>query len=172
MTNQKHSRYYMSRILGLFPDNVSKIRSTELIALARKPIMEKGKNGKLTQRKGMGPNTTYNYLDRLVKKGAIKKIESEHTKDVYYTKCQNFKFFEISEELIKEKINAILRDLPMELEKTIKLELEYCEENTPFDDTKDETAFVNEILNEDELKQTLGRILVKHGNELMEGAFK
>jgi len=173
MTNQKHSGYYMSRILALFPETFSKIQSTELLALARKPIIEKGKDGKQTQRKGMGPNTFYQYLNKLIEKGAIKQLplEPNHPKDVYYTKCQNVKFFQISEELIKEKVNSLLKELPNELEKTIALELAYCEEECPFDDKDEERAFVNEILNEDELKLTLGRILVKHGNKLIESAY-
>ena len=83
MTNQKHSGYYMQRILNLLPNDSSKIQSKELVTLARKPVYEKSKNGEKKERKGIGPNTLFFYLDRLIKKGLVNKlpVDPEHPID-------------------------------------------------------------------------------------------
>jgi len=117
----------MKRILG-FSRRFCKIQSKELLAIARKPIAEKGKT-----RKGIGPNTVYYYLDKLIQKGFVNKLpaDPDHPKDVYYSTCKKPKDLLITEQAINE-VKKLFEEFPKEIERMIELELatyrEYSEE--------------------------------------------
>lgn len=162
---KRKSGLFKKRILDILPEDDSKMQSTELFKEARKPWKD-------NQYKGMGPNTASYYLKSLIKEGLVNRIHEEHGKEVYYAKSsKNVKMMQLSEEIIKEKADLLLRELRRRLEKTIKLEVDYCEKNASFEDEEEKNAFVNEIINEDELKLTLGRILVEYGKELIKSAY-
>jgi Fe2+ or Zn2+ uptake regulation protein len=158
MVRQKHqtqSGHYKGKILELFNDDSSKIQSTELLRKARAC--------------GIGPNTFYKYLEMLLENGVVKRLppDPNNKKEVYYTKNENVKLVKMSEEMIKKYTDPLLKELMKKLELTIALEVEYCNENSPFEDEVDKRGFVNEIINEDEIKLTFGRILIEYGNKLI-----
>lgn len=158
MSKQKHqtwSRVSRQKVLGFFPDDCSKIKSTDLLQKARKCHMS--------------PNTFYKRLEELIEIGAVKRIppNPDNLKEKYYTINANVKLVQISDETIKKYTEPLVKELIEELRKTITLEIDYCNENAPFDNNDEKKAFINEILNEEELKLTLGRILIKQGNILI-----
>jgi Fe2+ or Zn2+ uptake regulation protein len=157
--HQTHSGHYKEKILELFTDDSSKIQSTELLRKARE--------------RRIGPNTFYKYLERLVEKGIVKRLppDPNNKKEVYYIKNENVKLVKMSEGMIKEYTDPLLKELIKKLELTIALEVEYCNEHSPFEDEGDKRTFVNEIINEDEIKLTFGRILVEYGNKLVKSAY-
>ena len=162
MVRRKHQTqtgYYKKTILELFPDDSSKIQSTELLRKARE--------------RGIGPNTFYKYLEELVEKRIVKRLppDPNNKKEVYYTKNENVKLVKLSEEMIKKYTDPLLKELIKKLELTIALEVDYCNENSPFEDERDKREFVSDIINEDEIKLTLGRILVEYGKELIKSAY-
>ncbi len=169
MPKRRNPYRYENRLLALLPKDGSKMQSTQLVKLASKSYVSKEPNGTLKERPGLSPNTVYHYLEELIKRGIVKKLPTDphHPKEVYYTKCGNIQLIQMSEEMIKERANSLLKELPKELEKTIAKEIAYCRIHAPFEDKDDERGFVNEIINEDELRLTLGRILVKQGNKLI-----
>src|SRR5665648_262236 len=155
MNVRKFPGHFENRILGILHDDFSKMQSTKLFNEARKPYTEMHADGKTVVRfKGQGPNTTSYYLKRLIKQGRVNRIhDPKHPKDVYYTKNKNVKLVQLSEDIIKETTELLLKELCIEFDNTIKGELAYCEKECPFDNKDEERAFVDEILNsDDELK--------------------
>ncbi len=162
MVNRSHPEIYVERILNLMPDD-SKIRAKDLIDKAQKQILD---------RKGrpIGGNTLYRYLNFMQEKKYIFKINDERKKAVYYIKREKLSRF--TEDMMKDRVDLLLKEVRKEFNKTISLELEFCKTNAPFKNIKEEKAFVNEIINEDEFNLTLGRILVKYGERLKRNAYK
>jgi hypothetical protein len=163
MTNFRHSEKYVKKILSLMPDD-KPIQVKTILSLA---CTRNDKNDK-----PMGPNTLFYYL-KSMDGTYIDKLQKtrKSQKEVYYVKSKTAKLLQLSKAMINQKTDLLLKDIRGEVDKTIKLELDYCEKHAPFEDKKEECAFVKEIMNEDELKLTLGRILVKHGNKLIKSAF-
>jgi hypothetical protein len=169
-TRQKQSGYYMQRILNLMPEDFSKIQSKELVALARQPNPERGKNGKPMQSKGIGPNTLFFYLDRLIKKGLVNKlpIDPNHPKEVYYTRCKNPKVVIITEQAI-DKVKALFDEFPKEIERMIELELatyrQYSEETS---EEEENQVYMDISQNPDEIEYRFGRLLLKKALSFIE----
>lgn len=177
--------WYEKRILDLFDKfpKDSKIKVTELLAEAQNPYTEIKEGSKINpesgrmesiieQYEGMSPNKFYEALNSLEKKHSITRFKTpDNSKEVYFTNSKNVKLLQLSETMIKEIVDPLLGDLRREVEKTITSELKYIgkEENLS---KKEERAIVNEITNTEELKLTLGRILVKHGKELKKSAYR
>lgn len=163
MTNYRHSEKYVKKILSLMPDD-KPIQVKKILSLA---CTRNDKNDK-----PMGPNTLFHYL-KFMDGTYIDKLQKtrKRQKEVYYTKSKTVKLLQLSKEMINQKTDLLLKDIRGEVDKTIKLELDYCEKHAPFEDKKEERAFVNEIMNEDELKLTLGRILVEYGKKLIKSAY-
>ena len=162
----------MQRILSLLPNDFSKIQSKELVALARQPIYEKGKNGETIKRKGIGPNTLFFYLDRLMKRGLVNKLpfDPEHPKDVYYTRCKNPKKIVITEQAINE-VKVLFEELPKEIEKMIELELatyrEYSEEAS---EKEENEVYMQISQDQDEIEYRFGRLLLRKALKFIEEA--
>jgi hypothetical protein len=102
----------------------------------------------------------------------IDKLKRENQKEVYYVKSKTVNLIQLSEDMINEETDLLLKEIRSEFDKTIKLELDYCKKHAPFENKGEERAFVNEILNEDELKLIRGRILVKYGKKLIKSAYR
>jgi Fe2+ or Zn2+ uptake regulation protein len=168
MTNQKHSGYYMNRILKLLPEN-TKMQSKDLLIEAQKPIKEIGKNGRVIMRKGMSPNTVYRYLDMLVdEKKLVNRFKEKGSKQVYFLKSKNVHMVEVSSELIQEKVSELISDIPKEIERTVKAEFDYIKQ---FEETteRDEQALFRQLSESDfEIERAFGFALLKHAFKIIE----
>jgi len=170
MTNQKHSGYYMQRILNLLPNDYSKIQSKELVTIARTPVYKKSKNGDKKERKGIGPNTLFFYLDRLIKKGLVNKlpVDPEHPKDVYYTRCQNPEAVIITEEAI-DRVKKMFEEFPKEIERMIELELAVHREHIGGMSKEEENRVIMQISqDQNEIEYRFGRLLLRKALDFIE----
>ena len=156
----------MTRIFNLFPNDFSKIQAKDLLKQARQPIIEKG-----VRRKGIGPNTVYYYLDRLVKKGLVNKLPSDpnHPKDVYYSKFKNPKSLMITQEAINE-VKSLIERLPEEFNKLFQRELGYYKEFAGEDFNEEEEEWAFKVITEDRdvIELKIASVLIKQAKRFIE----
>ncbi len=159
----------MTRILNLFPNDFSKIQAKDLLKQARQPIIEKG-----VRRKGIGPNTVYYYLDRLVKKGLVNKlpVDPNHPKDVYYSKFKNPKSIMLTEAAINQ-VKSLLDKLPEELYKQFEKELEYYREFSDEELDEEEEKWATMVItgDQDEIELKIASTLIKQAQKFIEEVF-
>jgi len=173
LAKRRNPFLYENRLLEIFQKYGPKIQSKKLVDFAKATFTAKDSRGRVQEHKGIGPNTVYFYLNELRNKKIVERvlIDPHHPKEVYYELRRNVRLARMSEELIKEKTKSLLPELQKELEKQIAIEIAYCEKECPFEDEEDKLGFINEIINDDELRLTLGRILVKQGNKLIKTSY-
>ncbi len=172
MTKTRDSYRYESRILELLPNDGSRVQSKRFLKLATQPYTEKKPEGMYVSRPGMSLTTVYYYLNGLIEKGIVKKWDKsvdptiKSPKDVYYTKSQNFRVVQVhlSEQIVKEKIALLTKELLKEVAKTADFEIFAIKKDESDLSDEDARGIFSEITSSDfEMERALARVLVKQG---------
>jgi hypothetical protein len=159
MVNYRHEKEFIEKILKLMPDD-RPIQAKELLHLATNK----------TNPESMGRDTVYYYLKAF--DGIFwDKLQKEHKRqrDSYYQKCKNPNMPIIAREMIMEKVDSLLEQLPKEVQKWIEVELRYMRKHEDDLTEKEEKRFYKEMSNdESEITRALSFILLKQAFELAE----